>query len=741
MQTITNYEVEEVRKGLRRLAGMNQDGARDVNGIGFNKMHSGFGEELAGCSVWSEAQTESACKIASVYLNTQLADLDASTKVFVRTTVKEASERKVERVAKAAQQDKKIDWSDLQRKYIISFPFPNPEVLAATRALSQRGFDNDKKVWTAPSSAADELKKYGETFGFLFTETAKTAMAMPRAIEYGVELYGATFGVRATSALKEEIKTIPGREWRSDLTRWIIPVSEWAAVKAFAERHLLLVNPSINWEEMETEANEGLAAATAMSAEPLDMPDYMSGDPMPFQWAGCHYLIDKRLVIEADDPGLGKTLQSIYSIAHLNQWPVLVVCPSTVKATWRNELAKWAKGKSAFIIDGQKGFIPNGYDMYIVNWGLLSHRVEQLSSFGFKAIIGDESFAVKNNKTQVTKAMKKIAASIPEGGCRFLLNGTPVGNKPYELVSQLGILGVLKLFGGSGQFMREYCGGWSGGAASPRMLQKLNKELLKHCMVRRTKEQVLTELPPVLESIVPVPVNNWSEYERAEADLIKFIADRAFNVAKAVSGLDDKAAMAEARVAAVRAQQAEVLVRISTLRQISARCKKESAKQFVNSLVEQGQKVLLFAHHREITQEFAASFKAPAIIGGLSNEIRQQAVDRFQNDPECKVIVLSIDAAGVGLTLTAGSSVVFVEQAWSPSRMNQAVSRAHRIGQPSTVNSYILTPDKPDTIDDMMLDILSRKKAITDAIHDGRITEDDDSSAVSQIIQMYSERG
>lgn len=311
-----------------------------------------------------------------------------------------------------------------------------------------------------------------------------------------------------------------------------------------------------------------------------------------------------------------------------------------------------------------------------------------------------------------------------------MLTGTPITNRPAEYAPQLQILGKIDKFGGLYGYYRSYCaafkdrwGHWHIDGASN--LDELNDRLRGEGLyVRRTKEQVLKELPPVLHDKVVVEGSPAAmrEYQRAEADIVAYLVERAKQIA-AELGVSPASAAVRARMAA---ESNEHLVRISVLRRLAARAKMETLFEMVDSHIEAGQKVVIAAHHRDIVDEIAVRYGNLRIQGGQSVESVEAAKAKFQTAPcdEAPVIVLSMQAAKEGHTLTAGQNVIFVELPWTPADIDQTYSRCHRIGQKGSVTAtYLLCAG---TVDEEIYSLVSRKREVVRAAIDGGVMEDID---------------
>ena len=315
---------------------------------------------------------------------------------------------------------------------------------------------------------------------------------------------------------------------------------------------------------------------------------------------------------------------------------------------------------------------------------------------GHQSYVLDESHYIKSPTAQRTKAAIKITKSAPRGGIVLCLTGTPITNRPAEYGPQLDALGKLDDFGGLWGFYRRYCnafrdrfGQWN--ISGNSHMQELNEKLRGNCYIRRTKDQVLTDLPPVRHNPVLVSGTEaaMKEYRKAEANIVEYLVQRARQIAEEL-GLSPHSA---AVIARIKAESNQALVEMSVLRRLSAKAKMEAAKEIIEQHIESGNKVVIAAHHRDIVDELAKKFGDLRIQGGMSLEDVEAAKSRFQNEPvgTAPVIVLSIQAAKTGHTLTASQDCLFMELPWTPSDLDQTYSRLHRLGQQGSVTvTYLL---------------------------------------------------
>jgi SWI/SNF-related matrix-associated actin-dependent regulator 1 of chromatin subfamily A len=244
---------------------------------------------------------------------------------------------------------------------------------------------------------------------------------------------------------------------------------------------------------------------------------------------------------------------------------------------------------------------------------------------------------------------------------------------------------------------------------------------------------VLKELPEVRHSPVYIQMDSKSsaEYKKAKDDIVKFVVERAKEIAKELGEPIGSSAVR----AKIRAESNEHLVRISVLRRLAAKAKTKAVEEFVDSLVESGEKCVIAAHHREIVSGLAEKYGNRKIQGGMDVIDVEEAKRQFQemSAEEAPVIVLSIQAAKTGHTLTAASNVLFVELPWTPADVDQTYSRCHRLGQKNAVNAiYFLAQN---TIDEEIFALIEQKREIVNAAIEGS-GHDSGSETVAQKMVM-----
>ncbi|NXU38025.1 SMAL1 protein, partial [Drymodes brunneopygia] len=413
---------------------------------------------------------------------------------------------------------------------------------------------------------------------------------------------------------------------------------------------------------------------------------------MPFQREGVNFAISRngRLLL-ADDMGLGKTIQAICIAAYYQQeWPLLVVTPSSVRFTWAEAFHRWlpslSPGSTNVIVSGKDNL--TGSLINIISFDLLSRMDKQLKST-FQVVIIDESHFLKNTKTarcQAAMPLLKAAKRV------ILLSGTPAMSRPAELYTQIAAVQptFFPLFH---SFGLRYCDArkmpWGWDYSGSSNLTELKILLEESIMIRRLKSDVLSQLPAKQRKMVVVAPEGISAKTKA---LLKAEAK------KMAKGYESKQ------------QEKEVLVVFFSR---TAEAKIRSVVEYILELLESGNnKFLVFAHHKIMLDAIVAELKKKKvehirIDGSTSSAERQSLCQKFQFSEKQAVAVLSLTAANMGLTLSAADLVVFAELFWNPGILIQAEDRAHRIGQTSSVNVHYLVAK--GTADDYLWPMIQEK--------------------------------
>lgn len=546
-----------------------------------------------------------------------------------------------------------------------------------------------------------------------------------------IELKGDNFELsfKYKTSIIDRVRQIPGRRFDGAKKVWIVPTRS----RVELERMIYQIQQfeNINWVNG-TEKKEEDIAYDIPELPDLTVPHNLKIQPYPYQLKGIARGLELKRFMNCDEPGLGKTLQSIATINLADAFPCLVICPSSLKINWLREWEKFTDKKAMVLTDKVRDtwtfFFQTGmHQVFIVNYeslkkyfvqrikkaeGWTLRDVEFRNSINlFKSVIIDESHRCKSASTQQAKFCKGICT-----GKEWVieLTGTPVVNRPKDLIPQLAILNRMEDFGGYKPFVNRYCSG----QREASNLKELNFNLWQYCMFRREKSLVLTDLPDKIRQVNTCEITNRKEYMDAERDLIMYLQ-------KYKDADDDKIE---------KALRGEVMVRINILRQISARGKVRDVIEFVKDFRENGKKIILFCSLHEVVDQLKRYFPtAVSVTGRESPDMKQRAVDAFQNNPKVDIIICSIKAAGVGLTLTASSNVAFVEFPWTYADCCQCEDRAHRIGQKDSVTCYYFLGRR--TIDEKVYRIIQEKKNIANAVTGS--TEDIEENIVDMVARIF----
>lgn len=386
------------------------------------------------------------------------------------------------------------------------------------------------------------------------------------------------------------------------------------------------------------------------------------------------------------------TIQVAEFINRTQPKDVLIVCPASLRMNWNRELVKWVKLEARF---GFYAAIRSYEDIVSGKFGLPNKRPYDL-------IVFDEAHYLKNPEAKRTKACLALEAKT-----RLFLTGTPVVNRPMDLFPILQSLGMKM---SRTEFGKRYCGGklvcvrwkptkryaWDFSGASNT--DELNKVLRAQVMVRRTKREVLHDLPPKIRQVIELAIPD------GESPELKAAVTRMFD------GMEQAAAnLAELKKIAFD--------ELSNARLDLARNKLPHVEEFVRDLLAEEDKVVVFAHHREIIEALRfdlADYGTVSLYGGMTDAQKDSAVTRFQSDSNYRVFVGQIQAAGTGLTLTSAHTVVFAELDWVPGNVTQAEDRCHRIGQRDPVRVIHLVA--ADSIDARMVHALVEKQNVIDEV-------------------------
>lgn len=414
---------------------------------------------------------------------------------------------------------------------------------------------------------------------------------------------------------------------------------------------------------------------------------------MPYQLEGAQFCLDKSHAMIGDEMGLGKTIQAIEVVNQLNLGRILVVCPASLKLNWRREMLVWLRRYYDIgVVEG--GDWPDS-EVVIINYDILGKHASKLLSTPWDLIIFDECHYLKNPKAKRTIQALKIPTKK-----RIFLTGTPIVNRPIELFPILKSCfpqDIESYWWYAKKFCNAYQTRWGWDVSGASNIDLLNKSLKKF-MIRRLKKDVLTQLPSKTRQIIDLPAN--PRLLKAENSLLS----------RRFKGMDYESVVGQLEYDMISFSE------MAAVRHETALAKVPSAIEYIKGTLDSQDKIVVFGHHRDVVAQIYDAFSDMAVMvhGGTSMANRQAAVDMFQKWPDKRIFVGNIQAAGVGITLTAASCVIFVELDWVPGNMTQAEDRCHRIGQKSNVLIQHLVLD--GSLDAYMARVLISKQATLDKI-------------------------
>ncbi|MFC1975063.1 DEAD/DEAH box helicase [Chloroflexota bacterium] len=564
--------------------------------------------------------------------------------------------------------------------------------------------------------------------------------------------------------INERIKEIPGRKFDGESKLWSVPkaqalevIDKFPDFEMPDELGALIAAADERFDRLEA------AREASVNPTPLFVPG-LDDVLLHYQKCGVNFLQESggRCIV-GDEMGLGKSLQVIAWLK-LNPdiRPALIVCPASLKLNWQHEFEKWLPGEERIqVLNGKrvqyktrqknkvkyKEKIIQEVDpdttIAIINYDTLDDWKEYLDTIGFQVMICDEVHFLQSHTAKRTKAVEHLAMGIS----RFVgLTGTPIKNRPINFWPILTILDGAE-WGNRMEYGKKYCNAhqtpipckkdakgkkytvndlyqmYAKGDLSQRAYEAARKhgayyfklrwdfngasnlgELYRRTrpyVIRRTKKTELKDLPPKRRTALSFPMPG------------KFIAEYMDEIVK----VRERIAKAKAEG---RSSSGEHLGLIEGLKQIAARAKLEAFEEWAQTVLDAEEKLIIFVVHKSIARHLKAVYGDAAVVitGETPQKQRDEAVQRFQNDDSVRVFIGNIQAAGVGLTLTAASNVAVFEFPWSPVDALQSEDRSHRLGQEEMVNCWYIVAQ--NTIDQKIVDTLDRKMRIISKAVDNR---------------------
>ena len=651
-----------IERALLALSDMDQDRASINNAVGFNGRDSDFGNSLAaqvrngrGLSL---KQRVAAYRMLRTYQN-QLKSYGIDYDL-----IEEPTDAKIGIAANLG--DKYIDF--VEGYFVLRMPYSpdlNNQLKYATNY--QCFWAGDLKAWKIPERAKDALYDFATDNGFALAAAAEAKFGRTILTSGFIEVSEKgrafiMFDKYPNTVILSAIKRIPGRKYDPAAKVWYIDLnaSNLDALMDFAETYHLTIKGEHYLDKLRDSVIKNIVDSRALDSE-LKI-DGIQLDLMPFQKAGVNYALNNlkpgKGIYIADHMGLGKSLQALAIIKGKDAFPALIIVPKVVWLNWAREVKKCLGDKvSVVLLTGKNATkateriaesfgakmvrlgedLPKA-DVYILNYDLLQKWAEPvgkkvgkgevweatgpLADIDWEAIVFDEAHLLKERKSKRTHA----AVSLVKGKNRpvvLCLSGTPIPNRPAELIVAIkDILNRIDDVGGWNTLWNYHCQGFSHGAKD---LEGLNTKMRASFYVRRSKEEVLPELPPINWVPVDIEMSNPTHYESVEKDLAVWFEEKFKNdpnFLDSISHLDDEVKellivdAAEKKVAKA-SDMALVLMQINALRQVAAKEKLETLTEWLDNWLNDSskeEKIIVFGIHRFVNEHIAAAYlSAPSI--------------------------------------------------------------------------------------------------------------------------------
>lgn len=497
-------------------------------------------------------------------------------------------------------------------------------------------------------------------------------------------------------AYKERLKQL-GAKWMPELKAWKVPPT---VDPTQLDIPIIMSQRAERWLNSEAAKIQHLANLHFAKDAVVKYPQGL----LPYQRVGVRFLADATSCILADDVGLGKTAEAIRAAMEVRARRVLVVTKKTLLYNWIHEIKRWA-GIDAFVLTTQNRLpMPTPLAIWIVtNYETVVKRLDELLETYFNVLIVDEASAIKNRKAQRSKAVHKLAKKIQYV---WLLTATPAPNHPTEMWSLLHCIrpdvytSYWKWVDSHCEWDYSYWGGREiGGVKDPK---KLAKELAP-LMLRRDKS--LLDLPPVTWE------NVWLDTEGEQRRIYRELRTRFLAV------LDEERIITAPSVLAQLTRLRQVVCSPALVGGPDESVKTNALLDLLEELTP-NHKVLIFTTFAEYVKLLLPKLKefgTVHITGDMSTKARAEAVERFNKNEDCRVLIGTIQAAGEGLNLQAADVVVFLNKSWVPAENEiQAVGRAHRQGQTKPV--HVMNLLMKSTVDEYVEEVLTMKKEMVGAV-------------------------
>jgi SNF2 family DNA or RNA helicase len=481
-----------------------------------------------------------------------------------------------------------------------------------------------------------------------------------------------------------------------------------------------------------------------------DQPDGLNAIFRPYQRIGYNWIYslykNKLGVCLADDMGLGKTVQTLAAILKFSELPVnipvsqsgpqlvrqlslfdkpekavlkeplvaqkagIIAMPTSLIHNWINEIHKFAPTLKYYVFTGNRRVKDSsefdGYDLILTSYGILRNDIDLLKNYYYHFVILDESQFVKNPGSKIYQAVIELRAEF-----KMVLTGTPIENSLSDLWAQLNFINP-GLLGTQDFFRKEFADPIErmNNDEERKLRQEHLQKLISPFILRRTKSEVIDDLPELTESI------QYCSMDEGQNQLYEFEKSRVRNILiENLERGDRKQTNVVVIQGLMKLRQLANHPKMIDPESLVGSGKFDDIMSMVESIIAEKHKVLFFSsfvkHLNLFEDEFTHKHWQYAMLTGKTVE-RENEIKKFQEDPNCKIFLISLKAGGVGLNLTAADYVFFLDPWWNPAAENQALSRAHRIGQKNKVMVYRFITE--ESIEQKILKLQERKKDLAE---------------------------
>ena len=534
-------------------------------------------------------------------------------------------------------------------------------------------------------------------------------------------------------------------KWMSKNKNWMIPMATAMAVAKAVRPHFepladaIEENTHVQMAHAATLQRVELSSAVETELELPDMPIFNTMRPYQ-QVAPIMYRTGGRnRILIADEMGLGKSLQALGCVHFAGHERVLIVCPAIVKHNWANEITKWLQ-TSSFIINGWSGDIEETR-FNIINYDILSKRLDHLMAIDYDCIIFDEVHRIKNPKTGATKAALQLAQG--KNGI-IALSGTPITNRPIEFFTSLNMM-MPATFANYFTFAKKYCNArkvsigygkeaWDYSGASnidtsrDGVTTPLN-HILRDFMLRRSMDdpRIAGEMPDLVETIInlDLPAEAIKQYKVEYNSWMEEWVNQQANFGSTDAGF--------------------TLNMMTQLRHIAGRLKVDRAVKWAQEYFEQnGKPLVIFAHHKDVIEtlynKLRKDYPSTRFITGDTNSAdREENILHFQQG-SVDFLICSTIAMREGVNLDHANTTLFVEREWVPAWEQQAAARVRRMTQEeSTCHKVVLSAN--ETIDTLFDQVVAEKADLVQRTLDGQTGTTRDAIGQALLLKLKTGKG